>query len=104
GHAYGPDSLLFHKDGKLEDALWTAVRLMEENAAFRIRLSQRAREARLESMAGEYAVLAAVLTKRAEVLRDLLHRNSLKDLGASGAVDGGRARRRETDGKSSRTR
>ena len=39
GHAYGPETLLFHQDGKLEDALWTAVRLMEENAAFRVRMA-----------------------------------------------------------------
>jgi len=85
GHAYGPETLLFHQDGKLEDALWTAVRLMEENAAFRVRMAQRAREVKLDSLAGQHEQQSSLLRKRAEVIRSLLRKHTLRDLAASPA-------------------
>ena len=55
---------------------------MEENSAFRLRMAERARGAKLQAMAEQYEEQSSLLKKRAEVIRDLLMKNAIRDGGA----------------------
>jgi two-component system chemotaxis response regulator CheB len=44
GHAFSPESLLATQSGNLENALWAALRALEENAALARRMEKRAGE------------------------------------------------------------
>jgi two-component system chemotaxis response regulator CheB len=94
--APGPPPIYTCQSGKLEDALWTSVRLMEENAAFLVRMAQRARDAKLDSRAGQHEKQSSLLRKRAEVIRSLLRKNTLRDLAASPAGKARPDERRKT--------
>lgn len=84
GHAYTADSLMTQKDAALENVLWSALRALEESAAFRHRMAKRAREGRISSIAEKFEQRANEDQSRAAVLREFLltkvenHAQSLK--------------------------
>jgi two-component system chemotaxis response regulator CheB len=55
GHAYTADSLLADQSKKLEDALWAAMRGLEEKASLAHRLGARARESGYTLLTDRYA-------------------------------------------------
>jgi len=71
GHAFSKESLLEEQTVAIEDALYQALRAVEEKAASLRRLSER-HAGRSESLTTEYQGRAATLEHTAEVLRNLL--------------------------------
>jgi two-component system chemotaxis response regulator CheB len=72
GHAFTARTPMALQDGKLEQALWTALRNLEEHAALRRRLAARARGSALEKMADVYEREARRSEEQATMLRDVL--------------------------------
>lgn len=72
GHAYSAESLVSEQARNLEASLWTALRALEENAALRRRMAERARDGKLPAMADEYARLAQDAEARAAQIRQTL--------------------------------
>ncbi len=72
GHAYAPDALENGMGERLESALWTALRTLEEHAAFFRRMQGRARERRLAAIAAAYGTKATDVERRAEIVRAAL--------------------------------
>jgi two-component system, chemotaxis family, protein-glutamate methylesterase/glutaminase len=69
GHAYSTESLSSRQDVKLEEALWSAVRALEERANMSELLAERLRGSRLRSAAERLEREARMLRERAEVVR-----------------------------------
>jgi two-component system chemotaxis response regulator CheB len=55
GHQYGPDSLLAEHGHSVEHALWSAVRVLEQHAELRQRMSRRAHDAGIATVAQRFA-------------------------------------------------
>jgi two-component system chemotaxis response regulator CheB len=72
GHAFTERTLIALQEGKLEEALWTALRHLEEHAALRRRLAARARGGALDAMADAYEGEAERSEERATTLRRIL--------------------------------
>lgn len=72
GHGYTAQSLQTSQEERLEDALWTAVRALEESAALRRRMAERVGARGAELIAGQYAQLAADAEAHAATLRALV--------------------------------
>ena len=73
GHAYTPETLLAEHDDSLEDALWAALRALEENATLARRLAERfRRSASTASLAGRYEEKARAHERHASELRRVL--------------------------------
>jgi hypothetical protein len=77
GHAYTAESLVAGQDGAVEEALWTALRTLEETAALRRRLADDARSKELTHVAGGYEERAQQLEQRAGVIRKVLLNDNL---------------------------
>lgn len=77
GHAFSPDTLLAEQANALEDALWTALRALEENAALARRLCARAQERGHSLAASRFEVQAAEASQRAEIVRQALLRGQV---------------------------
>jgi two-component system, chemotaxis family, protein-glutamate methylesterase/glutaminase len=92
GHAYSPESLASQQSEALEAALWSAVRSLEETAAFARRLAERMRESNLPGAADRYLVRAGAAERHAGTLREMLATSPLKTGGAVEAVAGQRSR------------
>jgi two-component system chemotaxis response regulator CheB len=72
GHAYSPGSLLFRHGEVLEEALWTAVRSLEERAALLRRMRDRAGGADRRRSSERFEREAQALTDRAVTVRSAL--------------------------------
>ena len=72
GHAYSVDSLLADQDETLDDALWGALRALEEQAALARRLAVRAREHGHAATIVRFARQEEEAARRADVVRRLL--------------------------------
>lgn len=72
GHTFTTRTLVALQEGRLERALWTALRNLEEHAALRRRLASRARGGALDAMAATYEHQARRSEEHANVLRTLL--------------------------------
>ncbi|HUR23133.1 MAG TPA: hypothetical protein VMZ73_04605 [Acidimicrobiales bacterium] len=72
GHVLLLDALLDAKAAAVEDALWAAVRALEEKAALGNRLSQRAQHRDDLEGASRHARLARAAERRAGIVRDVL--------------------------------
>jgi two-component system chemotaxis response regulator CheB len=72
GHSYTPDSLATGMAGTLEAALWTALRALEEHAAFFRRMADRASARNLPAIADGYGHKARDVEDRAEIVRRAL--------------------------------
>jgi two-component system chemotaxis response regulator CheB len=72
GHAATPDELAEAKAAAVEDALWAAVRSLEEKAALNRRLSERASRREDGGDADLHRREARAAERRASVVRELL--------------------------------
>jgi two-component system, chemotaxis family, protein-glutamate methylesterase/glutaminase len=72
GHAFTTRTLAALQDGRLERALWSALRNLEESAALRRRLAERAKGGALPELAALYEAQAVRAQERADMLRALL--------------------------------
>jgi two-component system chemotaxis response regulator CheB len=72
GHQYAPETLELGQHDAVERALWSAVRLLEEKAEFKIRLAKLASNSVLGRMAKRYTESAADAHSQAQVIRSLL--------------------------------
>lgn len=74
GHAYSPETLLAKQTDGVEEALWAAMRALEENAALARRMEKRMRQLRHNGPGAEerYSRRAQEAEQHADVLRKLL--------------------------------
>ncbi len=72
GHAYSPQSLLASQSENLEEALWIAMRALEENAAMAERLQARSAERGHTLSAQQFGSQAQDARSRAEVIHSVL--------------------------------
>ena len=72
GHAYSPQSLLASQSDNLEEALWTALRALEESAAMAERLQARAAERGHTLSAQQFGNQAHDARHRARIIHDVL--------------------------------
>ena len=72
GHAFSPGSLLASQSDMLEEALWVALRALEENAALAERLAERADGRGHSQSAARFGEQAADARHRAAVIRQAL--------------------------------
>src|SRR5262245_22115584 len=72
GHAYSPDALYAAQDGRLEAALWAAIRSLEESASLAGRLARGAGSRGSTLMARRYEEREREAAERADVVRSAL--------------------------------
>lgn len=72
GHAYSTGSLMASQSEALEEALWNALRALEEKAALATRLGTRARDRNQFFSATRFEEQAKIDHQRATLVRDLL--------------------------------
>ena len=101
GHAYTAESLVSEQGNALEAAMWTALRALEESAALRRRMAERARKGNFPAMAKQYLDQAAESEARAAVVRKVL----VSEPGQAAGMEGThpkRSRRESHPGKVNR--
>jgi two-component system chemotaxis response regulator CheB len=92
GHAWSPDSLEAYKDDEVEDAMWVAVRNLEERATLYHSLAERSRLSGRSRSAELYENWYKQATHASEVIRGLLTSSDLgsaavsRELGSAAAV------------------
>jgi hypothetical protein len=74
GHHYSPESLVMQQDQRVENALWTAVRALEERAELRRRMASQTEAAGLAAMSESFAQQARSAEGEANEIRELLSR------------------------------
>ena len=83
GHAYSPETMLGAQDDLLEEALWSAMKTLEESARLSQRLAANERERGRTWMAERFEEKEADARKRADVIR----RHLIRDHDATVPVD-----------------
>ncbi len=69
GHAWTSDALASKQSQVLDDALWTALRSLEENVSLSRQLAERNRERGLKRVADRFERHAVAMEARAEIIR-----------------------------------
>lgn len=77
GHAYSVDSILAGQTEAVEQALWTALKALEESASFSHRLANDARKGGKGWLEKRFAEKAQEAEQHAAVIRQVLARNSM---------------------------
>ena len=77
GHGYTADGLAAEQRDRLEDALWSAVRALQEHAALRRRMASRTHLDKWPRMVDEYRHEAESADDRAAVIRSILLKGPL---------------------------
>jgi two-component system chemotaxis response regulator CheB len=72
GHAFGPESLLTAQTEGIEDALWTALRALQERSQLAARIARRLRERGHEELAARYDRMVEEADRGGRVIRELL--------------------------------
>jgi len=72
GHAYTTETLTTEQARVVEHALWSALRALEEQAAVRRRMAERARRRRMNPSADRYEDRARELEQQAQEVRNLV--------------------------------
>ena len=72
GHQFAPDSLAAEQRDAVEEALWSAVRVLEEHAELRMRMARRAEAAGLPTVSEGFAEGARNSHRQAQEIRTLL--------------------------------
>ena len=99
GHQFTPDGLEAGQRDSVEGALWSAVRVLEEQADLRQRLAERAESAGLTMVHKRFAQGSRESHRQAAAIRDLVFNRRDPDLPEPAAAaapprSGGRAKRR----------
>src|SRR5262245_8742383 len=76
GHAYSPESLVAAESDRLERAMWTALRCLEENAALARRMAAHAKQGRNFHSARRFEKRAGDLEQELLVVREALEKLS----------------------------
>jgi two-component system chemotaxis response regulator CheB len=84
GHQYSADGLDSGQRDVVEQALWTAVRVLEEHADLRLRMSRRADTAGLDTVSNSFADSARAAHAQAQSIRDVLIHNGAAPASAPG--------------------
>ena len=87
GHAWSADSLLASQDEQLEEALWTALRALEERAALSERMLGSAERGRRQITAERYRDQLDESRSAAALIREVLLTASSQDGQAEGQVE-----------------
>lgn len=74
GHAFSPATLASEQTHSVEEALFTALRALQENAALLRRLHARARDRGQDRLAARFLSHAEGIETRAKIIRDALDR------------------------------
>jgi two-component system chemotaxis response regulator CheB len=77
GHAYSAQTLLSEQSEALEEALWIALRALEENVSLSKRMAQRAQEHGSKHSAKQFNEQAEAAHERAEIVRRALKYGTL---------------------------
>jgi hypothetical protein len=72
GHLYSEQGLEAAESEKLEEALWSALRVLEENAALHRQLRQRAQENGLQGLERAHGTRLQEVERRAALIRGVL--------------------------------
>lgn len=72
GHRFSPESLADSQDTEIENALWTALRALQESAELHQRMAGRAQDGGLHALAGAYTKRAGEAARQAQLLRKVL--------------------------------
>jgi two-component system, chemotaxis family, protein-glutamate methylesterase/glutaminase len=72
GHQYSQDGLETHQREAVEVALWSAVRVLEEHAALKMRMAQRAKRSGLHVVSEGFSEGAMEAHRQAQTIRSLL--------------------------------
>ena len=72
GHGFTAESLLIQQTDRVEDALWVALRVLEDQSQLRRNMAARSRAGGLDGLANAYEQQARAAEERAEVLRGVL--------------------------------
>src|SRR5262249_37035052 len=72
GHAYSPETLISAENEAVDQALWEAIRVLEERAALRRRLIGQARQRNLTRLEKHFAQAVSETEQTVETLRGLL--------------------------------
>lgn len=75
GHAFSAESLMAEQSEELENALWAALRSLEENAALSRRMAARASERNHTISVMQFEKNARQVEQHAAVIRQVLHQN-----------------------------
>lgn len=78
GHAYSPKTLLTAQAEGLEEALWIALRALEENSALVERLAKRARDRNHNKTAEQFEAQAQSVLQRANLIREVLLKGDIQ--------------------------
>src|SRR5262249_32189771 len=78
GHGYNNESLLSAQDDGVEDALWTALRALEETAALRRRMANHTAERGLDELPRGDRQRAEEADRKAASIRELIERGELR--------------------------
>jgi two-component system chemotaxis response regulator CheB len=76
GHAWTAESLIAQQDSEVEEALWTALRVLEERADISQRLADQSAEGRRDWSREHFARRADEALRSASLLRSVLSRES----------------------------
>jgi two-component system, chemotaxis family, protein-glutamate methylesterase/glutaminase len=87
GHGFTADSLLSAQNGKLEEALWSAVRVLMERAALHREMSHRTARRGMKSAADKYQERAQHEENNAHTIREMLSAHSIATEAMAAAGD-----------------
>lgn len=77
GHAYSPHELLNSQEKQVEQALWTALRALEERASLLHRMAERARDANRPHASDRLSLQEEEVQQRVELLHSVLNSGGL---------------------------
>jgi two-component system chemotaxis response regulator CheB len=91
GHAFSGDSLLARQSDTLEEALWTAIRALEERANLSMRLAERMMKRQSTEFVQRLLNQADQAKRQAEIIRDVLigSRGSNTDIDMANGTEAG---------------
>jgi two-component system chemotaxis response regulator CheB len=76
GHAWSEENFVAEQSESLEEALWVALRALEESAALSLKLAHRAQERKQDKLAERFANKAHQTRQRARLIQNILVKGS----------------------------